>query len=841
MRITFGTKYNQMDYYQNTMQNKLSETNTKIASGLKIKYGYEDSSIFNQNLKLEYDVHKLNQSIDISNDANTNTRHNDKAMSDISKSLDDFKVKLIQASNDIHSQTSRDALANDMQSIRNHILSIANTSIGGDYIFGGSRTKIKPFNDDGSYNGNNEKLESLVAPDIKSPYNITGRELFLSRDLDKTKIITTNIKQLNQSKLHPSIMDKLNKTKLSEEVYITKEDTLRDLIGDSDSDTSNDEEMFFYIRGRGPDGKAFKAKFSLDVAYSNKESATKVEDLLTKIGEAYGNTSQNQVVDVRLNNWGQIEIEEIKNGGGYIEFNMIASNKDVDSVNDLHQMDSRVINFQKNPYLSDFSLSKLVSTKDNYDRRYTSLPIELITKDNQYALKDTMLEDVFESGVRKIKISASAPNEDNGKISNRKIEDFEIDLEKNTIDDLLKTIEKNLGGNVKAEISNGKINIIDNNVMSLENDEKEPPFNGESGLMFSITTLDSDGNEIEGIRNGYKTNYDKSGFLNNGSSLKSNISQINPLDGEYATPSTRLSDVASKSLEGENYIMKLKDNNGVDISSRIEFTSKGAYLIIGEGEYTIPLYNPHDSPPEVSITNPDEVTYKQLFDAMSIALNYSNSNKEDLKNSQEPLNQSSKEAYERLLKAAKSNVEVGFSEDGKIEIKDKIRSITRMEFMIYNKNSDSFDEENLKEGEPSLIFNANVALEIDRPHINFFKQLDSMIDAVRKGIYRPDATGDNYNLDIRNIGIQNAIDTFDHLKDHVEKNIALNGSYGRFFENNIQRNEALKVQVESLKSDTIGTDVAETYNKFSQLTNNYNAILASTSRINQMSLVDFLK
>ena len=53
MRVTFGTKYNQMNYYQGTMQSKLMDINTKIASGLKIQYGYQDSSVFNQNLKLE--------------------------------------------------------------------------------------------------------------------------------------------------------------------------------------------------------------------------------------------------------------------------------------------------------------------------------------------------------------------------------------------------------------------------------------------------------------------------------------------------------------------------------------------------------------------------------------------------------------------------------------------------------------------------------------------------------------------------------------------------------------------------------------------------------------------
>ena len=70
--------------------------------------------------------------------------------------------------------------------------------------------------------------------------------------------------------------------------------------------------------------------------------------------------------------------------------------------------------------------------------------------------------------------------------------------------------------------------------------------------------------------------------------------------------------------------------------------------------------------------------------------------------------------------------------------------------------------------------------------------------------------------------------------------IAQNGAHGRSFENALRRNEVLKVQIASIKNDNIGTDMAQTYNHFSNLTTNYNAVLASTSRINQMSLVNYL-
>lgn len=848
MRITFGTKYNQMDYYQNTLQNKLNEVNTKIASGLKIKYGYEDSSIFNQNLKLEYDVYGLNQSIDIANDANTNTLHTDKSLSEISKALDDFKTKLIQAGNDIHSQTSREAIANDMQSIRDHILSIANTSIGGEYIFAGSRVDIKPFNDDGTYNGNNAKLEALIAPDMKSAYNINGEELFLSRDLDRHKSITTNIQKLNLSKLYPSVMDKINKTNVPSEVFIKSEDTLRDLIGDDDNDTTNDSKAYFYLRGKRVDGTSFKEKFSLDVAYSNQENATKVSDLLRKIGEAFGNTTQNQVVDVTINAWGQIEIKEIKPGGSNIDFHLIAADMDVDDVNMLNQSGARVTSFQQSAYLGDFSLSKIIGIKNKYDARYTSLPTEFITSDNKYASRSTKLSDIFGIEASKIEISGKLPNSPNGNMLDIKVEPFLLDIENNTIDDLIKAIEKKFSGDIKVEISNGKINIIDSNVLSLENDEREPPFNGPSGLEITLRTLDNNGDEVKAIRDSFQNNYDNVSFTNTGALLKSNISQMNALNGEYARNDTKLSEVANKSLVGETYIMRLKDHNGVDIEAKIEFNDDGAFLILpnknaGDGNYRIPFYNPYDRPPAISITKADDVTYRQLLDAVTISLNYSNQQSQDFLNAQgntsNGLSEAGKKAYEKLLNMANSNVSVSLNQEGQIEIKDNIRSITKMQFMMYGNNSSDFSQNGIERA-PALTFNANNALVIDKPYINFFKQLDGMIEAVRKGIYRPDALGNNYNADLRNIGIQNSIMLFDHLSDHIEKNIALNGAYGRAFENSIKRNEVLKVQVESLKNDTIGTDIADTYNKFSQLTNNYNAVLASTSKINQMSLVDFL-
>lgn len=847
MRITFGTKYNQMMGDQGHLQRKLNDKNAQIASGLKIQYGYQDASVYNQNLKFEKEVNNLAQGVDLAEHARTATLNTDKTLSDLSETMVQFKTKLIHAANDIHNTTSREALANDLESLRDHFLRLANTSIGGKFIFGGSRTDRPPFDVKGNYYGNDEKLSVLVSADNLVPFNITGSELFYGRDSDKHKIITTNIKMLNQSKLNPAMMDSSNRKNISEEVYITANDTLRDLIGDNDTDTSNDSPEYFYMRGVRSDGSVFKAKFALDKAYSNEERATKVQDLLDRIGKEFGNSAINKVVEVSLNQWGQIEIKDLEAGKSSIDFHLISSDVDVDNVDELANMGARVTNYIQSDFITERTHSSISGVTSNADFRFTTLPTAFITKDNKAAEATTKLEDVFPPNVSTLLIDGTRPNNADGTINNDEenpLEPLRFDIAGANAADLARAIKKHFGGDIDVGISKGRLYVVDNNVRNKSSDFKDPPFDGEHGFSISLTTLDEKGAEVSGIASDYGSEYDRTFFKVEGSKLTSSVSQVLANVGGYATADTRLSQVTGASIEGQSYVMKLNDINGVMVEARIVFDPAGAYMLLphhtGGRDYTIPLFDPADEP--VSITKADDITYRQLMDAMSIALIYSNIDEPSLRAIEPPRGgvvQDTKDAYTELLERAKNMVELKMSPDGKIQIQDKLRSITRMNMSFYDSSSSDFSEDKLYRDVDSIRLNANNALIIDSPEVNYFQEINEIIDAVRKGIYRAGAK-DTYNRDLRNKGIQNAIASFDHLSDHIEKLIALNGSRGRTFDNVIHRHEVLKTQIEGLKGQNIGTDIAETYNKFSNLTTNLSAVMNSTSRINQMSLVNYL-
>ncbi|WP_231260159.1 flagellar hook-associated protein FlgL [Helicobacter pylori] len=828
MRVTFGSKYNQMNHYQNALQNKINDANTQIASGLKIRYGYQNSDINNQNLKFQYEENTLDQGIDVAQNAYTSTLNTDKALQEFSKTMEAFKTKLIQSANDMHSETSRAAIANDLERLREHMINVANTSIGGEFLFGGSKVDRPPIDSNGKYHGNGEDLNALISSDNLVPYNISGQDLFLGADKDKHKIVTTNIKLLNQNKLHPNVMDALEHSSLPEEVFIKPNDTLRELIGDNDKDPTNDPKEFFYLQGVRPDGSSFKEKFALDKAYQNQESATKVSDLLDKIGHAYGNTSQNKVVDVSLNNWGQIEIKNLTPGSENLDFHLISSDGDFDDLDALRSSGKRVTEYVKSAFVTDRSLSQVKAVQSMYNPKVLEIPSVFITKDNVLANKNTKLSEIFGDKVETLKINTSRLDETSAiKIPNLPINlDIPIllDVKNSTIKDLKDAIKERFNNEVDVEIeTNGRLRIIDNS-------SKESP------ISLALSALDQKGLEVAGIPTNNASEYQKTYFNKEGAKLESNVAQI--AQNGAANGSTKLSEVSKGSLENSVFNMKLNDVNGLFLEAQINLDNNGAFLSLPNG-VKIPLYDPTTA--DIQASKPNEVTYRQLMDAMSIALNYSNTDPAIYQQiSDNPTSKESKERFIGLLKQAKDNLSVNLNEEGKVIIQDNMHSNTKMQFMLFDKDANDFSQNALHSDKPSLKLNANNALIIDKPSVNFFDQLENIITSVRKGIYRPDALGDTYSSDMRNLGIQNGITLIDHLSDHIEKMIAKNGAHGKAFENIIRRNEVLKTQVQSIRGETTGTDMAETYNKFSNLTNNYNAVLASTNKINNLSLTKYL-
>lgn len=77
-----------------------------------------------------------------------------------------------------------------------------------------------------------------------------------------------------------------------------------------------------------------------------------------------------------------------------------------------------------------------------------------------------------------------------------------------------------------------------------------------------------------------------------------------------------MSEVANGSLENSIFNMKLNDVNGSFLEAQMILDNNGAFLSLPNG-IKIPLYDPTSA--DIQASKPNEVTYRQLMDAMSIA------------------------------------------------------------------------------------------------------------------------------------------------------------------------------------------------------------------------------
>ncbi|NLC27891.1 MAG: flagellar hook-associated protein FlgL [Campylobacteraceae bacterium] len=808
MRITNQLAFqNAQNNYQKTMKN-LFRTNQQLGSGLKIQNSFENTGIYVDAMRLDYEASTLVQVKETSSKAQAFANNTDKAFNQFSESFDQFKYKLIQAANEgAMSSTSREAIANDLEGIKNHLMNVSNTSINGTFLFSGSATNIKPISADGTYNGNGESIKALVGSGVELAYNIDGESLFLGTSGDYQKLITTNMPMLNQAKLNPTVMSP-NEGDISREEYLRSSDKIRDMVGDSDSDKANDPSTVFYLSGSDSYGNGINQKIEMT-------SDAPISDLLKRIGNAYGNTSTNEVVNVSLNDRGQIEIKDLRKGSNQLEFHMFgaidrvaapnsAGNADVTDLDALFSNPNvDIVEFTKSNFKSNPTASTVASRERLTEVGVFSVGFPLTKESGEKANSSALLRDVMGSSVDRIDLSGM----NSGSVPVG-ASSFAITTA-TTVQDLLNEVETRFG--VSARVENGQILMTDNALGASAS-------YGDSSVSVRLDAYSS-GSPVAGFTLPDGANYDRRGLEQVGSHLKGNASQIVNKTGAYATSKDTLVSAAGvDDLNGKIFRMEIVDISGNPRTVEINLADpQSAFSVDAGTPYVI-----FDSKGED--TSSKNITYQQLMDVMSMAISGSFAQDSDSSGTIDA------NEYNSAIKLSKNRVDVNLDSKGRFELIDRTNSVTPMRLNIYDIDASNF-------GSPSALrFMENNALTIDEPSLNVFEDLDRMIEAVRTGTYHANGEG----ADPRNIGIQNSIERLDHIMDHFTRSHTKIGALSNALKDTQERSELLIVNVNSVKSEIIDADYGETMIQFQQLALSYEAMLSSVAKINSLSLLNYL-
>jgi flagellar hook-associated protein 3 FlgL len=183
MRVTQSMLANNMLRNLSISYEKLGKYQEQLTTGKKITRPSEDPVVAMKGIAYREDLARVKQY-----QRNIGEVHNwidsaDDALDKVGLALQRVQELVVQASTDTATSEDRKKIADEIDQIQKHIIDIANTKVGGKYIFNGADT-LNPlfigYPGDATFtvNGNQSDVEIEVFDGITLDVNIDGKTLF---------------------------------------------------------------------------------------------------------------------------------------------------------------------------------------------------------------------------------------------------------------------------------------------------------------------------------------------------------------------------------------------------------------------------------------------------------------------------------------------------------------------------------------------------------------------------------------------------------------------------------------------------------------------------------------
>ena len=446
------------------------------------------------------------------------------------------------------------------------------------------------------------------------------------------------------------------------------------------------------------------------------------------------------------------------------------------------------------------------------DTKKTISTNKLLSKDNSENIKlDDDIKDLFDKDSSSYYFYVDATTHDGESIKNK------ISLSSDDkVSDLLDKIGETFGkDSVDVSLSEyGNIEITDKK-------------NGASMLNFNLKGSDESVDDLSSLN--YKVDFnisdyqfakdgvdDSAYFKKDKNSLSSNISLIT--DNNIAKPSTKLTEISKSSLDSKTFIMNLTDINGNDRDVKIDLSNSSTFTLDGQS-FDIYDANLDKTTNQAVKTKADDFTLSQLNSIISLAMSGKTPTSND------------KDSIEDAIKDAKGMVDVKVDSSGKLQIEDLTNSNKDIKFSLYDKDSSTISKPT------SISFMSNKSIVSKDPQINFFKDLDQVINSIEHSIKAPGANSDF----LKNISIKDSLSKIDILQNHIGDKLTKVGAIEKNLDSENSKAQALELSTTELKSKIDDIDIAKTIIEYQQLSVNYQAMLSTVSKVNSLSLLNYIR
>jgi len=181
MRITNNMLINNMMGYVSNNLTRMQRYQSQLATGKKISVPSDDPVVAARSLRLRTDVAELEQFKKNVDDATSWVELTESTLSEMTNIYQRLSELAVDGANGSKTPEDMQKIKTEVSQLREHVISLANSTYAGRYIFSGFKTDSKLMNDDGTFAmsvSNSESIYYEIGIGDSLNVNVPGGDIF---------------------------------------------------------------------------------------------------------------------------------------------------------------------------------------------------------------------------------------------------------------------------------------------------------------------------------------------------------------------------------------------------------------------------------------------------------------------------------------------------------------------------------------------------------------------------------------------------------------------------------------------------------------------------------------
>ncbi|SJZ44252.1 flagellar hook-associated protein FlgL [Selenihalanaerobacter shriftii] len=210
MRVTNGMMTNNLLKNLSDNMERLDKFNRQLSTGKKFDMPSQDPTGVVTSMGLKSTLNSNEQYIDNIDQALTWTSTTENALKNATKTLQRTRELAVYGANDSLSDSDRNAIADEVEQLREGLTEVANTDYNGRYIFAGYKTTTEPYpTADSNYQGDNGAIDREITRGVEMKINQDGA--FFKGVFDEMKDLVTDLRNGNGDAISNTRIGNLDK------------------------------------------------------------------------------------------------------------------------------------------------------------------------------------------------------------------------------------------------------------------------------------------------------------------------------------------------------------------------------------------------------------------------------------------------------------------------------------------------------------------------------------------------------------------------------------------------------------------------------------------------------